>query len=146
MKITPKMLLNARYSWAYTLIEVMIVVIIVGVIAGLGIMQFSRMVELQRCRTAKQNLVTIWGALEIYKTRNGSYPMFMYPTSQINTTLGLNIYDSDFLYGLVGNGSAYYLTATRGGTTPIYQILMEQIPIEGTNPGCLTGSCPDGCF
>jgi len=137
-----------KHFKAFTLIEIMVVCIIMAVIVGLASNQYAKLMELQRCQNAKQNMLAIWSAIEIYKIKNGKIPVLMYPTSGVNSTLGLNIYDPDFIYSVSSDGTNFYATARRGTDpmSPMYQILIEQMPIEGTNPGCLGGGCPQGCF
>jgi prepilin-type N-terminal cleavage/methylation domain-containing protein len=58
---------------AFTLLELLIVIIIVGVLASLALPRFSKMVELARTAEAKLQMRAIRDALERYYLMKGSY-------------------------------------------------------------------------
>ena len=116
----------------FTLLEIIVVLIILGIIATLGFLQYTRVIEKGRTSEAKTNLGTIRTMAMAYYEENGSYPDDTY----INGVLGLpttNACDARYFYfysingGAGGTGQA---TATRCGTG------------AGKPPGCAAPACP----
>lgn len=59
----------------FTLIEIMVVVIIIGVLAALVVPQFSGRTERARIAAAKTQIDSLFStALDMYEADNGSYP------------------------------------------------------------------------
>jgi general secretion pathway protein G len=63
-----------RFSQSFTLIEIMVVVLIIGLLAGLVGINVIRYFDRARERTARAQLTMIEQALELYKIENGRYP------------------------------------------------------------------------
>lgn len=59
---------------AFTLVELLIVVIILGILAAVVVPQFSDASEDARLSSLTTNLQTIRGQLELYKIQQGVYP------------------------------------------------------------------------
>lgn len=59
---------------AFTLIEIMVVVLIIGLLAGLVGINVIRYFEKAREKTAKTQMTMIEQALELYKMEQGHYP------------------------------------------------------------------------
>ncbi len=59
---------------AFTLIEIMVVVLIIGLLAGLVGINVMRYFERAKERTARAQLSMIQQALELYRLENGKYP------------------------------------------------------------------------
>ncbi len=120
---------------AFTLLEVIIVIIIVGVLAALALPRFFRMVERSRALEAINQLQTIRAAVDrCYLMRGGGYNALQAcltasgsPTPSLWNTLGIenpfSAPNSHFEFGIWGSSSniGYRLTAVRntrdGGTT-----------------------------
>ena len=69
---------------AFTLVELLIVVIILGILAAVVIPQFSDASTDARVSSMVTNLATIRGQLEFYKMQhNGNYPTFAGFTAQM---------------------------------------------------------------
>lgn len=66
-------LMNRRRS-GFTLIEILLVVVIIGILAGIGIPAISGKSEKAKLGQAKANIVALSSALAIYEMNNGSYP------------------------------------------------------------------------
>ncbi len=65
----------ARRSNAFTLVELLIVVVILGILAAVVIPQFSDAGTDARFSSLQTNLATIRGQIELYKLQhNGQYP------------------------------------------------------------------------
>lgn len=62
---------------AFTLIEILIVVIILGILAAIVVPQFTSATEDAQLSSAKSTLQTIRSQIELYRVRNnGQYPPF----------------------------------------------------------------------
>lgn len=62
---------------AFTLIEILIVVIILGILAAIVVPQFTSATEDAQLSSAKSTLQTIRSQIELYRVRNnGAYPAF----------------------------------------------------------------------
>ena len=79
-----------RGSRGFTLVEVLIVVIVLGILAAIVVPQFSRASDDANLSALKTNLQTIRAQLELYKIQhNGSYPTLAAFTAQL--TAGTDI-------------------------------------------------------
>lgn len=66
--------MNYRKNTGFTLIEVMVVVVILGILAALVVPKIMSRPEQARMVKAKQDILAIQGALDLYKLDNGVYP------------------------------------------------------------------------
>ncbi len=92
---------------AFTLIELMIVIGIIGILATLGVTSFSSAVKKSRDAKQKSDVSNIQQALILYRSDNGTYP---------NAT---NSLVSTYLKAVPANadGAAYTYTALPAGCT-----------------------------
>ena len=69
------MTINPKFGGTrgYTLVEMMIVLVVMGVMISFGIPQFSRALEQSRADVAGANLRAIWTAERIYWLDNRTY-------------------------------------------------------------------------
>jgi prepilin-type N-terminal cleavage/methylation domain-containing protein len=65
---------STRRAGAFTLIEILIVVILLGVLASIVVASFNDTTEDAQLTTCLSNLKNIQGAMNLYHLRNGSYP------------------------------------------------------------------------
>jgi general secretion pathway protein G len=65
---------NYRAAAGFTLIEVMVVVVILGILAALIVPKIMSRPEQARVVKVKQDLLAIQSALDLYKLDNGLYP------------------------------------------------------------------------
>lgn len=68
------MRLRHRVHKAFTLIEILIVVVILGILAAIVIPQFTSASDDAAESSAKSTLQTVRAQLELYKFNNGNYP------------------------------------------------------------------------
>lgn len=59
---------------AFTLVEILIVVVILGILAAIVVPQFTSATEEARTGSVESQLKTIDSALELFRARTGSYP------------------------------------------------------------------------
>jgi general secretion pathway protein G len=64
----------ARFQRGFTLIEIMVVVVIMGILAALIVPKLLGRTDDARISAAKQDIATIMGALKLYKLDNKHYP------------------------------------------------------------------------
>src|SRR3989338_8918501 len=87
---------------SFTLMELMIVVVIIGIIAGFAIPSYQKAMARQQVKRLILTANLIAGAQEIYKTKNGRYwgvPDGIDPdAANINAGLGLNIISEEGVF------------------------------------------------
>ncbi len=64
----------SRRSYGFSLIEVMVVVVIIGLLAGAVALKVSGYMETARANRAKSDIATIIDALEAYNLTHSRYP------------------------------------------------------------------------
>jgi prepilin-type N-terminal cleavage/methylation domain-containing protein len=125
---------------AFTLVELIIVLVVAATIAALAINNFKRTLERGKHDNARLNLIAIHSAEQIYFAQNGTFTLSGANLSNINTFFKLKIIDSDFNYNFNGNNTAFTITANR--TNGQYLLtLTSSTPISDTNPSC-SNTCP----
>ncbi len=102
----------------FTLAEVLIVTVILGILAGLAIPSYTNSVEQSRANEAQANLNIIYTAEKIYKVNNGTFweggtnP----PIANINATLNIDLAPPKFYpiasIEVTGSGATEGFTAT----------------------------------
>jgi type IV pilus assembly protein PilE len=103
----------------FTLVEVLIVVIIIGILAAVGIPQFADTIEKAKGGEARSHLGHIQTAEKIYFAENETY------TSLDN--LDLNLSERYWTLSIATTSTTYTATATRsGGTHSAQTITMDQ--------------------
>lgn len=135
-------------SFAFTLIEILVVATIIGVLASAIAISYSQFSKQSRDAKRKTDLENIRAALEMYRSNNASssYPLTAdlnftcaNPGSIIDTSLDPDVTYlttiptdpkcSDFKYYYESDGTTYIMSAQ----------------LEATDPGCSSGSGTDRC-
>jgi len=98
-------------SKGFTLVEVLIVVIIIGILAAIGIPQFASSIEKARGGEARAGLGHIQTAEKIYYAENDAY-------TQNPADLGLSLTTTYWSFTINTPSGGYVATATRGGSGP----------------------------
>ena len=143
-----------RKEWAFTLAELMIVVVIIGIIAAFGIPAYTTLVDRSHERTAVLSLKTIHAGQELFKVRNGEY--FPDPgglgnqgIGVLNPALGLKIVEPDNLrYGCwrsAGAGTPYecYAQKLNPGVGVLWTLQINPGGFDIGNPCCKYNTdCP----
>lgn len=99
----------------FTLIEILIVLIIIGILATLAIPQFQSMAEKARKAEALTNLSAIYTAQQVYRLENGNYADVVADGATITFVmgnLGITIQQRYFKYG-TSSAAPGLATATR---------------------------------
>lgn len=134
-----------NYS-AFTIMELMLVVIIIGLIAGFAIPNYNKSVERAYEQDAIMQLSTIHAAEQIYYAREVRYwPLDAnpYQIDQINTSLKTNIIENGMTLICTNNPpnvSTFNCTAQRTGGG--FTLRVNQAVLSASNPCCSAGSCP----
>lgn len=89
---------------AFTLMEIIIVIVLIGVVGAFGIANYTRGLRKGLERRAIGNLRLIRSAAQIYMANTGSNVPNLANINAINTTLGLNIVDNALLYQCGNSG------------------------------------------
>ena len=128
-----------RKRKAFTLIEVLIVVIIVGILATLLLPQMGVMAERARVAEAKNMLGALRTLLTVTYQEEGNWGFVpLEDNAEINTELGSVIDDPNSLfdYAVTLDGTGVQITATRDQTksfsSPEYSIVTMSIKGDGS--------------
>ena len=125
---------------AFTLVELTMVVVIMGIIAGFVLPNFQKSVVRGQVRQVRNNLMAIQAGQEMYMARTGSYFGAAANLAAINTGLGLNLISaaSDITYScLAGYSCSAVKTGSWGFTMTVTQAV-------GT-PTCTPTGAQDPC-
>lgn len=132
---------------AFTLLEIMVTVIIVGIIAAFAIPNYSRTVDQTHEQDAMMQLSAIRTANQLYYAKTLKY----WPSAsgdklvdEINLNLSLNIIENGLTFKCFCtgscNGAAFSCTAIP--TSGAFTVTVTQAALaSGTNPSC-SGTCP----
>ena len=123
----------------FTLMEIIIVVITLGVIASLALSNYNTVMEQSYCNTAQRNLIAIRLAAEIYHTRTGTFEITGTTLTDINRDLNLNIIDSKFIYTYTVTSPNLSFATRTGG--PTYTLTLYIDPVSSTNPSINPAFC-----
>lgn len=128
---------------AFTLVEICIVLVCVGILAALAAPQYHKSKAKTVEKQAAGNLNIINAFLATYKGTNGTYPSNMNNLSDINSTLGLSLMsETNMNYSCTfGPGpTAYECAAVSSDGWKLH----VQYPDPGTTAHCDSGpnTCP----
>ncbi len=107
----------------FTLLEIIIVVIIVGVLASLALPRFFSTVEFSRAQEALSGIATVRGGLERYYVSKGN-------TYASATTSNIDTGDP-----LAGQPNAHFTLAVSASTTSSYTITATRNTVDGGTAG-----------
>ena len=113
----------------FTLIEIILVVVIIGILASIAIPHFSGKTEMAQFAQARSNIAVISSALDLYEISNGVYPSTLdtlldssqkgYPFLR-KQTIPKDPWGNSFIYSAPGSHNTHlfdiYTTAPKSGT------------------------------
>ena len=132
---------------AFTLLEVLITVIIIGILAGLAIPNFTKSRERALDKEAQTVLSLIQSAEKMYymKDETSYYPSIANTSvnvNSINSYLRLNLFSASWDYGINTDADTAY-TATAGRLNgPSGWNRTWEIIASDTVARCISGPCP----
>jgi len=144
-----KILKKTSRNSGFTLMEVMLVTIIVAIISGFALPNFSRAMNKARVRDAQAQLSAVYASYKILSAKNPTDPQLLgaKTIAQINADLGINLVSNGLTYNYDGFAGGFTATAAFPGVGG-YTVFMNQIPINplaaspNRNPCCTVGTCP----
>ena len=138
---------NKRMIKGFTLVEILIVVAIIGIIAGFGLPGYEKMVRKAHERNAILGLTSIHQANSVYEAKMGVYLSGTGLTlALINSGLSIDVKALSMTYAYTRNGGDPLLyTATSvwaGGGAFTVLVDERSLALGGNNPCCSAGTCP----
>ena len=120
----------------FTLLELIVVIIIIGVLAVLGTTQYVSLIEKGRSAEAKSNLGTLRRLLMGYYQENGK----AFNDTYINTATGLPITDAAnpgyfYFYTITGNVTKATRCTNAGCKNPVTTAYNMTLDLDGTTGG-----------
>lgn len=118
----------------FTLIELMVAVIIIGVLVGISVPLYLRHAEQAMGAKALENLKNIVNAEMMYVVDNETFTANM---AELNSYVAIGPNDADWSYGVTANQTTFDATAVRTSPNALYnglQISIDQDSII-TFPG-----------
>lgn len=107
----------------FTMMEVLIAVVIVGVLAGLAVPNYFKTVEKAKSSEATANLKALHLGQKIYKVDNNSYYGPSNNLDAINTNLNIDLTEENYDLAITAaSAAAYTATASRNGGTKVFTI------------------------
>ncbi len=107
-----------RKSKSFTLVELIVIVVILGVLAGLAVPQFTTALERARVGKAEHHLSLLAQAQKMCRLDQGNYVNFGIHDNPHNVACGgLNLGDYIELHELDADGEWDYSEITGGGAT-----------------------------
>ena len=103
----------------FTMIELLVVLIIIGILVSLNMGNFSRSTEKNKAREAEANLQLIYTAQQRYYLDEGKYYNCTSPCDDISDSLnlGIKLEGDSFTYSInATTGPSFTATATRAGS------------------------------
>lgn len=134
-------------SKGFTLTELMVVVILIGIIAAFALPNYSKSIAKAHERDAIVQLMAIHAASLIYHAQADKFPQEISTLEEINRELGLNVIANGMLYHYsspAANPDEFEATAQWPGSDS-FTVLINQSPIgKDINPCCSDsdGECP----
>lgn len=136
--------MNTKSKTGFTLIELMVVIILIGIIAGFAIPNFTKAVNKTHEKDSILQLTSIHAANLLYFSQQDEFlPTGSGDLDAINSGLGLNIIANDMTYTYAREDpdtDEYHACASLGSDFTIY---VNEGALDSDNPCCQSGTdCP----
>ncbi|MFP4473758.1 MAG: prepilin-type N-terminal cleavage/methylation domain-containing protein [Candidatus Omnitrophota bacterium] len=129
----------------FTLTEILLVVVILGVVAGWGLPNFTKMFRRADEKDAVAQLKAVHAAQELYAARNNQQYAAAADTAAVNSDLNLSIMGQDFRYSCTTSNGGLDYSCQALHNDEGYAVLIGNGDIDDGNPCCDTAtgeSCP----
>ena len=121
---------NARKSSAFTIVELLIVVVVIAILAAITIVSYNGITSQAKDSALKSNLSQAAKKFELHKTKNGTYPS----TANAGTALSAVGLAEDSSANYIGIDKEYCLSMT--GNNKTYRVSsLDATPQPGTCTG-----------
>ncbi len=146
--------MNKKMKAGFTLLEIIIVVVLLGIIAGFALPNYQKSIRKAHERDAIVQLSSLHATNLMYNAQDGGFLPGTLDITGINTGLGINIIANGMTYAYVAGASkptTFSATAVwdESGTTNDFTARINEKPIDPTNataanrnPCCFAGTCP----
>lgn len=142
---------KATNNKAFTIMEIMVVIIIVSIIVIFGLPNYNKSLERTHEREATEKLRLIHAAQQLYFVDNND--TFWPPNgwsggttvSHVNRNLNLDLMQSGMIYSCSAwvSDTTFTCSATRGSPAVVFTVSVNQDILNDTsNPYCSSGTCP----
>jgi len=145
---------SEKHKKAFTLIELIVVVIVLGAITALAATAYQKTVTIQSIKRLRNDLITLHGAQAMYRTKTGSgFPLSctdtdisMACTDAINSQLDVQInLDKKVKYDQFFTAGSAYTYFTLKKIPQCVGSMIDNQSISSTNPRFFT-SCPYAAY
>jgi len=137
--------IKTRFMAGFTLMELLIVVAIIGILAGVGVPMYNGYIQNSKEDVAKNNLRSIALMEANYFSDNNSYyivNMHSNSTALINTNLfgGRNTLDTngdrDYDYGVPNHASGFQAVAAPKGKSSLTRLCLTETNVMSSGSNC----------
>lgn len=111
----------------FTIVELLVVIVVIGIIAGITIVSYTAITNNAKKQTAKTDAQTMAAQLTKYKSENGTFPANL---SSLSSSFSV---DSSFQYTYDSTAGTYCLTASVEGASAY---------VRSGNSNAQEGGCP----
>jgi prepilin-type N-terminal cleavage/methylation domain-containing protein len=133
--------MNKAYK-AFTLMEVVIVIVIIGIIAAFGLPNYVKSVARANAKDAAANLRIIASALQVYRAQVGGWPdaADLEDVNEINQTLAVSIIPNNMTYSCDDTAGFQCNADSPSG----WQLQIDETTTLPFDPYCSSGvgTCP----
>ena len=130
----------------FTMMELMVVIVIIGIIAGFALPQYQRAIRKSIERDAVAQLSALWASNSMYRAVNDVYwPGVNQTAAQINLGLNINLIQQancTYTYTRLSNITYTARMAYVDGVNN-FTVELDEGALDNNNPACVVaGTCP----
>jgi len=143
-KVMKKKSLIFRRS-AFTLIEIMVVVVLLGILLGFSIPNFAKSMRKAHEKDAISQLSILHAANHLYLAQEDEYLDSQANLNDVNDALKIHIMQNEMIYEYDRNtAQEFTATAEWTGAGGDFTVKIDQNPVDvdNGNPCCSDGDCP----